>query len=72
MIRLIILWLNLGISVGRNYSASEANRLRIMRLYRDRLLIRPTVANLNQTIVAVGLGIIEVAGIDPKTQVCLF
>jgi hypothetical protein len=53
----------------KNYSAIELNRIRITQLYRDYILIRPSMRNASQTVVAVGLGIIEVAGIDPQKQV---
>lgn len=56
---------------AKNYSAVELNRLRISKLYRSNLLIRPTTKNVSQTIVAIGLGIIEVAGINPHTQVSI-
>jgi len=56
---------------AKDYSAVELNRLRILKLYRSNLLIRPTTKNFSQTIVAIGLGIIEVAGIDPQTQVSI-
>ena len=52
----------------KEYTAVELNRIRIRNLYRNNLLTRPSTKN-NQTIVAIGLGIIEVAGIDPRTQV---
>jgi len=56
---------------AKDYSASELNRLRISKLYRSHLLTRPSTKNFSQTIVAIGLGIIEVAGIDPQTQVSI-
>ena len=54
---------------AKDYSAEESNRLRIRKLYRNNLLIRPSMKKSNRTIVAVGLGIIEVTGINPRTQV---
>ena len=54
---------------AKNYSATEANRLRIKTLYQANLLTRPPIKNTTQTVVAVGLGIVEVTGIDPRTQV---
>jgi hypothetical protein len=56
---------------AKNYSALEANRLRIKTLYETNLLTRPSMQNTKHTIVAIGLGIIEVAGIDPRTQVSI-
>lgn len=56
---------------AKNYSATELNRLRISKLYRNNLLIRPSAKNVSQTIVAIGLGIIEVAGINAQTQVSI-
>jgi hypothetical protein len=55
----------------KNYSAVESNRIRIKNLYRNHLLTRPTAKNVTETVVAVGLGIIEVAGIDPQKQVSI-
>ncbi|CAF1281097.1 unnamed protein product [Rotaria sordida] len=54
---------------AKNYSAVQLNRIRITKLYRNHILTRPLMNNLSQTTVAVGLGIIEVAGIDPQKQV---
>ena len=54
---------------SKNYSAVELNRLRITRRYENHLLTRPSMRNSSQTVVAIGLGIIEVAGIDPQKQV---
>ncbi|CAF4045272.1 unnamed protein product, partial [Rotaria sordida] len=54
---------------AKDYSAAELNRLRITKLYRNHLLISPTMKNTTQTIVAIGLGIIEIEGIDPQQQV---
>jgi len=48
----------------------ESNRIHIRNMYRNRLLIRPTSRNQSRTVVGVGLGIIEVTGIDPQAQVC--
>jgi hypothetical protein len=56
---------------AKDYSAAELNRLRITKMYQNNLLIRPSTKNVSQTIVAIGLGIIEVAGIDPQTQVSI-
>jgi hypothetical protein len=69
---ILILFLEILMTIyAKNYSAIEANRLRIKTLYQTNLLTRPLMKNINQTIVAIGLGIIEVAGIDPRTQVSL-
>ncbi len=54
------------------HNAVESNRMRLKNLYRNHILIRPLIKNISQTTVALGLGIIEVAGIDPQKQVCLF
>jgi hypothetical protein len=54
---------------AKNHSAIELNRIRITKRYRNHLLTRPSMENSTQTIVAIGLGIIEVAGIDPQKQV---
>ena len=54
---------------AKSYNAVELNRLRITKLYRNHILTRPTAKNLSQTTVAIGLGIIEVSGIDPHKQV---
>ncbi len=56
---------------AKNYSAGELNRMRIKDLYRNHLLTRPSAKNISQTVVAVGIGIIEVAGIDPQKQVSI-
>jgi hypothetical protein len=70
LICVFIVFLEMSITIyAKNYSAVEANRLRIKALYQNNLLTRPLMKNINQTIVAIGLGIIEVAGIDPRTQV---
>lgn len=66
---LVLFWKILMISCKGN-TALETNRLRIKNLYRNNLLTRPSTTN-NHTIVAVGLGIIEVAGIDPRSQVSI-
>ncbi|CAF2445513.1 unnamed protein product [Rotaria sp. Silwood2] len=54
---------------AKNHSAVQKNRIRITDLYRQHILTRPLMTNLSQTTVAVGLGILEVAGIDPQKQV---
>jgi hypothetical protein len=54
---------------AKNYSAVELNRVRLVRLYRTHNLTRPLMKNASLTTVFVGLGILEVAGIDPKKQV---
>ena len=55
---------------AKDYSSGELNRMRIKELYRHHLLTRPSSAiNTSRTVVAIGLGIIEVAGIDPQKQV---
>ena len=54
---------------GKTYSAVELNRLSITKLYRNHILTRPSMNNASLTTVAIGLGIIEVAGIDPQKQV---
>jgi len=54
---------------AKNYSEVELNRLRLTKLYRNHILTRPSTKNLSQTTVAIGLGIIEVSGIDPQKQV---
>lgn len=54
---------------GKKYSAVEQNRNRIARLYANNILTRPSTQNNSQTIVAIGLGIIEVAGLDAQKQV---
>ena len=56
---------------AKNYSAIESNRLRIKKLYRHNVLTRPSTKNVSRTTVAIGLGIIEVAGLDPQRQVCI-
>ena len=69
-----ILFIILTMSIpvfAKNYSAVELNRLRLTKLYRNHILIRPLTKNVSYTTVAVGLGIIEVAGIDPQKQVCI-
>jgi hypothetical protein len=43
---------------AKEYTAIELNRIRIRNLYRNNLLTRPSTKS-NQTIVAIGLGIIE-------------
>jgi hypothetical protein len=54
---------------AKNYSEVELNRLRLTKLYRNHILTRPSMNNISLTTVAVGLGIIEVSGIDPQKQV---
>jgi hypothetical protein len=54
---------------AKNYSAVELNRLRLTKLYRNHILTRPSLNNVSPTTVAIGLGIIEVSGIDPQKQV---
>jgi hypothetical protein len=66
-----ILYLEMMMIYAKNYSAGELNRKRISELYRTNLLTRPSTKNVRQTIVAIGLGIIEVAGINPHTQVSI-
>jgi hypothetical protein len=56
---------------AKNYSAVESTRLRIKKLYRNHVLTRPSTQNISRTTVAIGLGIIEVAGLDPQRQVCI-
>jgi len=56
---------------AKNYSAVESTRLRIKKLYRNHVLTRPSTQNISRTTVAIGLGIIEVAGLDPQKQVCI-
>ena len=55
---------------AKNTNAVDLNRLRLKNLYRNQILIRPVMNNHTRTTVALGLGIIEVAGIDPQKQVC--
>ncbi|CAF0841696.1 unnamed protein product [Adineta steineri] len=54
---------------AKDYSPVEMNRIRIKKLYSDHLLIRPSTKNVSQTVIALGLGIMEVVGIDPQKQV---
>lgn len=56
---------------SKGYSPVQLNRLRITQIYRDHILTRPSKENGSLTTVAVGLGIIEVSGIDPQKQVCM-
>lgn len=65
-----ILLLFVQIIETKDYSTFESNRIRITNLYKNRLLTRPTSRNRTRTIVAIGLGIIEITGIDPQAQVC--
>lgn len=70
---MFILQLEILIEIsGKDYNAIELNRLRITQFYRNHLLTRPSTKNSTQTVVAVGLGIIEVQGIDPQEQVCKY
>lgn len=55
---------------AKNYNAVELNRIHLKNLYRNQILTRPITNNQSQTIVGLGLGIIEVSGIDPQKQVC--
>ena len=70
MIYILVLSWKILIISGRVNTAIELNRLRIKSLYRNNLLTRPSTKS-NHTIVAIGLGIIEVAGIDPRSQVSI-
>lgn len=70
-LRSIMLTTLLMTTYARKYSVIEENRNRIARLYEDHVLTRPSTKNSSQTTVAIGLGIIEVAGLDPQKQVCL-
>lgn len=54
---------------AKNSNPLELNRLRIKKLYSNYIFIRPPMKNVDITTVAVGLGIIEVSGIDPQKQV---
>ncbi|UJR08833.1 hypothetical protein I4U23_013087 [Adineta vaga] len=54
---------------GKHHTLAEKNRLRIKTLYKDNLVIRPSANHTRPTVVAIGLGIMEVIGIDPKQQV---
>ena len=54
---------------GKAHTPAEKNRMRIKQLYKDYLLIRPSTNKAQPTVVAVGLGIMEVIGIDPQKQV---
>ncbi|CAF4485463.1 unnamed protein product [Rotaria sp. Silwood1] len=67
-ISLILITISITI-YAKNYSAVQRNRIKITKRYRNHILTRPSMNNLSQTTVAVGLGIIEVAGIDPQKQV---
>ncbi|CAF3355300.1 unnamed protein product [Rotaria socialis] len=58
-----------GTKQAKNYSAILLNRLEITERYVHDMLTRPSMKNSSHTIVAVGLGVIEVAGIDPQKQV---
>jgi hypothetical protein len=69
---LIIMMIITTIVHGKNYSAIELNRLRITTLYQSHILTRPSTQNVSQTTVAIGIGILEIAGIDPQKQVGLF
>ncbi|UJR37402.1 hypothetical protein I4U23_030107 [Adineta vaga] len=65
----IILTSTLMTTYARKYNHIEENRNRIAKLYEDRILTRPSTKNKSRTTVAIGLGIIEVAGLDPQKQV---
>ena len=67
---LVMLIILLTETYAKNYNAVELNRLRLKNLYRNHVLIRPSMKNHTRTTVALGLGVIEVAGIDPQKQVC--
>ncbi|CAF1409388.1 unnamed protein product [Rotaria magnacalcarata] len=69
LLHVFILHLNVLVIYGKDYTAYESNRLHITQFYRNHLLTRAQTKNSRQTIVAVGLGIIEVEGIDPQKQV---
>lgn len=66
---ILILQFEFSMTYGKEYSAYELNRLRITKLYRNHMLTRASTSNTNYTVVAIGLGIIEVEGIDPQKQV---
>ncbi|CAF1521493.1 unnamed protein product [Adineta ricciae] len=68
-LRSIMLTTLLMTTYARKYSVIEENRNRIARLYEDHVLTRPSTKNSSRTTVAIGLGIIEVAGLDPQKQV---
>ncbi|CAF1055257.1 unnamed protein product [Adineta ricciae] len=54
---------------GKDHTLAEKNRIRIKTLYEDHLLIRPSTNNTSPTVVAIGVAIMEVIGIDPQKQV---
>ncbi|CAF1196975.1 unnamed protein product [Adineta ricciae] len=56
---------------GKDHTLAEKNRLRIKSLYEDHLLIRPSTNNASPTVVAIGVAIMEVIGIDPQKQVIM-
>ena len=56
---------------GKDLTLTEKNRIRIKTLYEDHLLIRPSTNNVSPTVVAIGVAIMEVIGIDPQKQVRL-
>ena len=69
----LLVLMNLSLMIyAKNYSAFETTRTRLRDLYRYHILTRPTTDNTSRTTVAIGLGIIEVSGIDPQKQVCCF
>lgn len=64
----IIITLSIKI-YAKNSNSLELNRLRVKKPYPNYIFIRPPIKNVSITTVAVGLGIIEVSGIDPQKQV---
>jgi len=54
---------------AKTYSAVELNRKNLTDHYRSHILTRPLMKNLSHIAIAIGLGIIEVSGIDPQKQV---
>lgn len=54
---------------AKTYSAVELNRKNLTDLYRTHVLTRPLMKNFSHITIAIGLGIIEVSGIDPQRQV---
>ena len=71
LLLLIIIITILVTTYAKDYSAIELNRLRMKELYRDHILLRPLMKSSDQITVAAGIEIIEVGGIDLKTQVCI-
>lgn len=53
---------------AKTYSAVELNRKNLTDLYRTHVLTRPLMKNFSHITIAIGLGIIEVSGIDPQRQ----